>query len=144
MADLLSSFSSIAMSTGAEQWILIGINIIISTIVTGIAILIIAEIMSKTSGEPINLANAFLAALLINIVNYVIGIGILGGLLYTIPYIMLIFPLVVWIGAIKLFFSGFTWMHVLIVAIACFIVSIMIVPLIVNMVSGMIMANMPI
>ena len=122
--------------TGFEYWITLGINIILSTIVSGIVLLIVVGIMNRKFYEGTETGNAFLMALIVNIVNFFGVVGLLGSFLPG--FISLFLPLLVWIGLTKFFFSEMSFTHVLIVAVIGYGLSIFLVPPITGIIRGFI------
>jgi len=135
--DLAAGLTETSSLAGIDTWITLGINIILSTIVTGVVLLVVVGIMNKAGNEAAESGNAFLMALLINIINFV-GIGALLGSVIAIPYVTLLLPLLIWIGFSKIFFSTMSWKHVLIVGILGYVLSILLVPFITGIISSFI------
>jgi hypothetical protein len=144
MADLLGGFLdlnaiyNLATSSTYDYWIMLGVNLIISTIVGGIVLLIILEIFSKKFGERVSPTNAFIVVLLVNIINLIGLMGILLPFVAAIPFGSVILPLLVWIVFIKVFFGDLSLLHVLIIAVVFFALTIMVVPVLANMVTPLI------
>jgi hypothetical protein len=143
MADLPNifdpmSFYSTATSQSANYWLSLGINTILSTIIGGIVLIILVEIFSHKFGESIKPQNAFLAVLIANVVNNFGILGLAGSFLSAIPYLVLILPFLVWFVLIKLFFSQMKMLHVLLVAVIFFGLSVMLIPYLTAIVSGFI------
>jgi hypothetical protein len=120
---------------GFDYWIILGINIILSTVVSGIVLMIIVGILSKKYGEKIEFGNAFLMALVVNIVTYFGIVGMLGAFLPSL--ISMLLPLIVWIVLAKFFFSEMSLVHILIVAILGYVLSIFFVPPLAAIIRGM-------
>lgn len=117
----------------------IATNLILSTIVGGLVILFVVYIVARKSSENFKPTNAFLLALAINVVNIPIVMGLLYNLLSYIPFLGLIttiLPILIWIIFTKLFFKDMSFLHVLIIAIAGFVLSILLIPYLVALVSG--------
>jgi len=129
----LDAIYGLATGQGVSGWLNLGINLIISTIVGGIVILILFEIISKAWGGSFKATNAFLLVLVINIVNL---LGIMAFVAPYIPYAGLILPILVWIILIKVFFGEMSWMHTIITGIVGYAISIILIPNLVAMVSG--------
>ena len=70
----LNAIYGLASSQSYTYWIGLGINIILSTIIGGIILIVVLEIFSKAFKEPVKPANAFLAVLVVSIIN---NIGIM-------------------------------------------------------------------
>ncbi len=117
----LDAIYDLATSQGFEYWIGLGVNIILSTIIGGIILVIIVELLGKRIGaEPGHPANSFLIVLIINLINFfgVLGIGLpivsqigLGGV---------VLQLLIWIALIKLFFREFSILHAIIIGVIGF------------------------
>lgn len=122
----LGSLEGLSLA-GFDYWILLGINIILSTIVSGVVLLIVVGILSKKYGEGIEFGNAFLMALVVNIVNFFGIVGMLGMFL-PLPFIGVFLPLLTWIVLAKFFFSEMSIIHILIVAVTGYALSILLVP----------------
>lgn len=139
MVDMPMGLEAIyGLATGGTvgTWVGLGINLVVSTIVMGIVLMVILEIISKAWGEPVKVTNAFLVALLINIINLPIITGLLGSFITLIPFGLLIFPLIVWIVLIKAFFREMSLIHSVILGVIGFILSIYLIPILVGMVTG--------
>jgi hypothetical protein len=130
------AFYGTATSQSANFWISLGMNTILSTIVGGIVLIILVEIFSKKFGESIKPQNAFLVVLIANAATNFGLIGLLGGYLSGIPYLLIALPFLVWFVLIKLFFSQMKLLHALMVSVIFFFLSMLVVPILTNMVSG--------
>ncbi|MBL7206587.1 MAG: hypothetical protein ISS36_03240 [Candidatus Aenigmarchaeota archaeon] len=136
-ADILNSVLDFAITQSATGWINLGVNLIISTIIGGLVLILLMKVVEYEWGESFNPANAFFVVLIIN------AISIFGIVKYLVPIIPaggLILPVVIWIALIKAFFSGLTWKHVLVVAIVGWIISIFLIPYLVGIIKGFIPA----
>jgi hypothetical protein len=133
MADINSLFYGLALTNSAGGWLTVGINIILSTIIGGLILLLLVEILGKEWGESVHPVNAFFVVLVINIVNI---IGIIGFLSAIVPVGSLIIPFLVWVILIKVFFSDMPWKHAAIAGILGYLLSIFLVPYIIGFVSG--------
>ena len=116
----------------------LGINIIVSTIVGGIVILIILEIIGKEFSEPVSTMNAFVLALLINIINMFGVVYLLGSFLSSIPFYSIILPLIIWIVLIKFLFGEMSITHAIIAGVVCYFVTMLVLPYLVSLVMGFI------
>jgi hypothetical protein len=117
----------------SQNWLNLGVTLVISTIVGGIIVAIILAIASKSWGTPIKIQNSFLLVLVINAINF------FGILAFVTPYLggmALILPVLIWILLTKAFFSEMRWLHALIIGIIGFAVSILVIPMIVGWVAG--------
>ena len=98
----------------------------------------LVEVFSHKFGESIKPQNAFLVTLIANIVTYFGVIGLLSGFLSSVPYVIIILPLVVWFILIKLFFSQMNILHAFLTAMIFFMLSMLVVPYLTAIVSGFI------
>jgi len=133
----LDAIFNLATGTGFG-WINMGINLIASTIVGGIVLILILETFGKAWHERIPVARAFLVVLVINLITQFGIVGLVSGFLPGIAAASIIVNLLLWIGLIKLFFSQMKLTHAAIVGIIGYIVSLVIVPVIVGMVLGLV------
>jgi hypothetical protein len=122
----LGTVETLSLS-GFEKWVTLGINIILSTIVGGLVLLVVAGIINKKYHEGAETGNAFLMALVVNVVNFAGIVGLLGAVL-PIPALTMFLPLLVWIVLAKFFFSEMSFVHILIVAVTGYLLSILLVP----------------
>jgi fatty acid desaturase len=99
--DPMSIFN-LATSQSSNYWIALGINTILSTIIGGIVLIVLVEVFSHKFGESIKPQNAFLVVLLANVANNFGVIGLLGGFLSGIPYLIMVLPFLVWLRDICL------------------------------------------
>jgi len=136
----LSAVYNFATSNTFDFWISIGINLILSTIVGGIILVIILEVFSHRFGESVNPENAFLFVLVVNIINIVGLMGLLLPYVAAIPFAELILPALVWIGLFKIFFSGLSIFHTIIIGIVFYAITIMAVPIMVAYLGNLIPA----
>ena len=134
MDPLRNFFATQSINTAANLFI----NLVVSTIVGGIVLLIIVEIFGKKWGEEVSIKNAFLVVLFINLINIFGIIGITGTFVAWIPYMLLILPLLVWIGIFKALFSEMSNLHLLMTALIGYAVSIYLVPYLVAQVMSFI------
>ena len=141
MADVLTSLNEILGNLQLDFGNPIGLatNLILSTIVGGIVILVVVEILAKKFSEEVNPLHAFMLALCINIINLPIIMGLLYTFISFIPLMGLIagfLPIIIWIVLTKLFFRDMSIMPVLIIAVLGYFLSMFVIPLLVNMVAG--------
>ena len=123
--------------TGFEQWLILGMNVILSTIVSGIVLMVVVGIIGRKYGDGVEFGNAFMMALAVNLVNFLGVVGLMGMFL-PIPYLSILLPLIVWTGLAKMFFSEMDIKHILIVAVIGYALSILVVPPITAMIMGFI------
>jgi hypothetical protein len=143
MADVLTSLNDFlgGMDLNFTNPIGLGLNLIISTIISGIVILIIVEIFSKKFAEEVNPMHAFLLALAINVINLPIVMGLIYSFMAAVPLLGIItgfLPVIIWIVLTKLLFRGLSWLHVMVIALLCYFLSIYLIPSLVAMVRGFI------
>lgn len=127
-----------ATSQSAGSWLALGINTILSTIIGGIVLIVLVEVFSHKFGESIKPQNAFLVVLLANVVTNFGILGLLGGFLSGVPYLIIILPLVVWFVLIKVFFHEMNILHAFLVSVIFFVLSMLVIPYITSMVAGFI------
>ncbi len=143
MADALTSMNEFLgnMQLNFGNPMALATNIILSTIVGGIVILVVIEILAKKFSEEVNPMHAFLLALAVNIINIPIVMGLLYNVLAYIPLMGLIsgfIPIIIWIVLTKLFFREMEMLHVLIIAVLGYLLSIFLIPYLVGIVAGFI------
>ncbi|HDD45895.1 MAG TPA: hypothetical protein ENG42_00320 [Candidatus Aenigmarchaeota archaeon] len=136
MENVAESIAGLDLST--LNPISIGINILVSTIITGIVILILAYILTRSSGGEINPINVFIIALITSIINATPVLSFFASLLPAVPFLHLLLPLVLWILLLKLFIRDMELVHVLILALVCYIFTSFLLPLITPMLMGFI------
>ena len=141
MADALTTLDSFLGNLQFDFGNPIGMatNLILSTIVSGIVILVVVEIFSKKFSQDVNPMHAFMLALVVNIINIPIVMGLLYTFLSYIPLIGIIaslIPIIIWIGLTKLFFKEMGILQVLVIGVLGYFLSIYVVPSLVNIVAG--------
>jgi hypothetical protein len=136
-ADFLTDFVT-SLGVTFENPITMLVNIILSTVIMGIILLIIVEIIGKQFSEEVNPIHAFLVALVINIINIPIIFGLISSFVSFIPFLPIILPLIIWIIVVKLFFRDMEMLHAVIVGVIGFVLSIFLIPYLVDMVGGFI------
>jgi len=129
------SIFSFANTQTAGGWLGMGIDLILSTLVAGIVLILLAEIFSHKFGESIKPQNAFLISLIGNIAILLV---FMFGLASFIPMGAIVVPLLVWFILMKAFFSQMNILHAFLVAVIFFFLSILIIPSLVAVVSGFI------
>jgi hypothetical protein len=138
MADPLSSLSGIMELTLSNPVGLVT-GLILSTIVGGIVILIIVELLARKFAAEIKPLNAFLLAFVVSLINLFGVVSLLGGFLMAIPMgsiVVLLLPIIVWIVLVKVFFSDLGIVPLLIISVIGYFVSIYIVPMLVSLIAG--------
>ena len=143
MADVLTTLNDFlgSMELNFGNPVGLGLNIFLSTIIGGIVILIVVEIFSKKFAEEVNPMHAFLLALAINVINLPIVMGLLYAFIATVPFLGLIagfLPIIIWIVLTKLLFREMAMLHVLLIAVIGYSLSIFLIPSLVAMASGFI------
>jgi hypothetical protein len=129
--DIPLDFSSVAQLAGSNSggfWASVIINLLVSTAVGGLVLIIILMLFNRVYGEMLVLKRAFLAVLVVNVINFVGIIGILSPLLAGVPLLGIILPLLMWIVILKLFFEDMSMIHVIIVAAVFFALTIIALP----------------
>ena len=114
-------------------------NIILSTIVGGVLFLILVEIFAKKSSADVKITHAFLLALAINIINIPIVMGLIYTFVSFIPFLGLIsafLPIIIWIVLTKFLFKDLGMLHVLIISVIGYVLTIYLLPSLVNIVAG--------
>jgi hypothetical protein len=139
ISGLLGSFSSLATSNSAASWISIGINIVLSTIVGGIVLLIVMEALSKAWGESVSVGKCFIFVLIINVITQ-FGMGFILPFVSFIPMAYLVVSLLLWVGFMKLFFGELSILHAAIAGIIGFALGMLVVPVL----TGMVLSYLPI
>jgi len=134
LADPQAIFA-FANTQTAGGWLGIGIDLILSTLVGGIVLIILAEVFSHAFGESIKPQNAFLISLIGNIVNLAI---VIFGFAISVPMAGVLVPLLVWFILMKAFFKGMKIFHTFLVALIFFMLTILLIPTLVSMVMGFI------
>jgi hypothetical protein len=136
-ADILTN---LVTSVGVDftNPITLAINIIVSTIIGGIVLLILVEIIGKKFSEEVHPVNAFLVVLIINLINILGVLGFITPYISFIPFLPVILPVLVWIILIKLFFSEMSILHAIIVGVIGWLLSIFLIPYLVGIASGFI------
>ena len=120
----------------SRDWAALGLNLILSTIVGGIVIVILLAIFSKAWKEQVKYQNAFLMVILINIINL---FGVIGFLSPYIPAALSLFlPLLIWIGFAKGFFAEMKWWQAIVLGIIGYGLSIFLIPSLTAAASGFI------
>ncbi len=135
MSGILGSFADLATSNSAAGWINIGINIILSTIVGGIVLLVVMEALSKAWGESVSAGRCFMFVLIINIITQ-FGMGFILPFVSFLPMAGFVFTLLLWIGFMKLFFGELSMLHAAIAGVIGFALSMLVVPMLTGLVLG--------
>ena len=104
-------------------------------------ILIIVEIFAKKFSEEVNPMHAFLLAFIVSMINMFGLIPLLGGFVSALPFagiLVMVLPVLVWFVLVKLFFGDLELLHVLVISVVCYLLSIYLIPMLVSMLSGFI------
>lgn len=133
----LTSVYNLALTNQPGGWINLGVNLILSTIIGGLVLLIILEIVGKEWGESVHPVNSFILVLIINIINLLGVVNLLG----FITYYVFIVPLLVWIVLVKAFFHEMEFKHAIVVGIIGYLISIFVVPYLVGLIVGLLGLN---
>ena len=136
-ADILTNLVT-SLGVDFTNPITLAINIIVSTIIGGIVILILVEIIGKKFSENVHPVNAFLVVLIINLINFLGVLGFITPYISFIPFLPVILPVLIWIILIKLFFKEMSIIHAVIVGVVGWLLSIFLIPYLVGMASGFI------
>lgn len=131
----LNAIYGLATSQGFEYWVSMGVNVIVSTIVGGLLLILIMWIFSSKFGENVHLANSFIVVLLANIINMLGVLGLLLPFIAGVPFLGFVLPFLVWVVLLKLFFKDMGMLHIVIVAIVFMLVMIFVTPQITGYVS---------
>jgi len=134
-ADVLTTLVT-SMGNNFANPITLAINLILSTIIGGVVLLILVEVFGKKFKENVHPANAFLVVLIINIVNLLGIMALISPFISFIPMVTWIAPALIWIILIKLFFKEMKFTHAILVGIVGFVLSMFLIPYLVGMASG--------
>ncbi len=133
--DFLTDFvSNLGVSFGDP--ITLAINIIFSTIVGGLVLLILLEIVGKHFSEEVKPMNAFLLVLVINIINLPIIFGLLTSFVSFIPFLPIILPVLIWIILVKFFFGELAISHAVLVGVIGYLLTLFVLPYLIAIVMG--------
>ncbi len=143
MADLLSMLNEFMGGLGLNFANPFGLlmNVLLSTIVSGIVILIIVEIFAKKTSASVNPLHAFGVSLVISLINMFGVIALLGAFVAVLPFagiIGMLLPVLVWLIILKLFFKDMGLGYILIISVICYLLSIFLIPSLVVMASGIV------
>jgi hypothetical protein len=134
----LNSVFEFATSQSASYWINLGVTFLLSSIITGVLLVVVMSIASKETGEPVKVGNAFLVVLLVNLINFFGIMGIMLSFMTVVPFAALILPAVIWIVLLKLFFGEMSLLHVLVIGIIFYAITLFAVPYITGFIVGFI------
>jgi hypothetical protein len=140
MADFLpfdlNAIVELASANAMGFWTALIVNLVLSTVVSGIVLIIVLMLFNRVYGEMLVLKRAFLVVLLVNIINYVGIVGFLSPAISGIPFIGIILPILIWVIMLKVFFEDMSFLHTLIVGIVFYGLTIVAIPYLINMVSA--------
>ena len=141
MADALSGLNSFlgGLQLSFGNPIGLAMNLILSTIVGGVVILVIVEVFAKKFKEQVKPLNAFLLALVSSLINIFGIVPMLGQYLAMLPmvgFLVIVLPIIVWIVLTKLFFKGLKLTHAVMMGVVCYFVSLYVLPMLIGMVAG--------
>jgi hypothetical protein len=136
-ADFLTNLVT-SLGVDFTNPIALAINVIVSTIIGGIVLLVLVEIVGKKFSEEVHPANAFLVVLIINLINILGVLGFITPYISFIPFLPVILPVLIWIILIKVFFKEMSILHAVIVGVVGWLLSIFLIPYLVGIASGFI------
>lgn len=116
--------------------ITLAINLILSTLIGGIVLLLLVQVLEMKFKEKVKLVNAFIVVLIINLVNLLGVTALIMPYISFIPFLGIILPALIWVLVIKIFFREMKFSHALIVGLAGYFISIFVVPYLVGIASG--------
>jgi len=134
-ADILTNLVT-SLGLDFASPITLAINVILSTIIGGLALLLIVEIIGKKFSEEVHPANAFLVVLIINLINLLGILALVTPYISFIPFLPVILPVIIWVVLIKAFFGEMEILHAVIVGVVGWLLSIFVVPYLVGIASG--------
>ena len=109
----------------SQNWIALGINLLLTTVIGGIVIVILLSILGRVWRQQVKIQNAFIMVFVITAINYFGVLALLAG--YAGGF-SLIIPLIIWILLSKAFFSQLAWKQTLIVGVVGYALSIFLIP----------------
>ncbi len=136
----LDAVFNLATGQGFGTWINMGINLIASTIIGGIVLIIILATVGKAWHENVPMARSFFVVFVINLITQFGIVGLITGFLPGIAMASIIVNLLLWIGLIKVFFGQMKMSHAAVVGVIGYVVSLIIVPMILGIVLGLVPA----
>ncbi len=129
----MAIYDQILGVASSQDWVSLGLNVILSTLIGGLVIIALVAVLSRLWKEEAKLPNAFLMVLLISAISM---FGFLGILYPYMPGLALYLPVLVWLLLTKLFFPQMKWWHTIVVGLAGYALSILLIPNLVGMFSG--------
>ncbi|RLI97999.1 MAG: hypothetical protein DRO99_01870 [Candidatus Aenigmatarchaeota archaeon] len=140
LPGILGPFADVAISQNAGQWISLAINTIVFTMVSGIILIVLLKVLESVWGENYDMGRAFLAALIITLINLPI-LGFLRSLVSFIP--TQIFYILVWIALMKLFFGEMRMLQAVIAGVVAFLLTAFIAPSVAGYIISVITSIVP-
>jgi hypothetical protein len=134
----LGSVAAMASADAMGFWVSIIINLVISTIVGGIVLIIVLGVFNRIYGEMLDYKKAFLVVLIANLINFIGIAGMLSSVLGGIPLIGIILPVLIWVVLLKMFFEDMSFLHTLIVGAVFFAITLLAIPYLIGQVMGLI------
>jgi len=135
----LQNFYSLATSQGYMHWLNLGITLILSTLIGGILLIVLAKLLGKWVGNISHYSHAFMVVLVINMINFFGILGLLLGFLIVVPWLGLLLPVLVWIALLKLFFGELNFKGAVILGIISYLVSMLLLGTLVSLAGSFIM-----
>ena len=136
----LDAVFNLAAGQGFGSWINMGINLIASTLIGGIVLILILETFGKAWHEKVPIGRAFFVILVINLITQFGIVGLIASLVAGLAAFALVVNLLLWIGLIKLFVSAMKILHATIIGIVGYAVALIIIPIILGIVLGLVPA----
>lgn len=135
MADALTNLIG-SLGVNFANPLTLGINLILSTIVGGVVLLLLVEIFGMKFKESVQPVNAFLVVLIINIINLLGVTALILPYISFLPFIGVLLPVIIWIVLIKIFFKEMKITHAILVGIVGWLTSMLLIPYLVGIASG--------
>jgi hypothetical protein len=129
----LNSVAQMASANAMGFWITIVLNLVLSTIVGGIVLIIVLGVFNRIYGEMLDYKKAFLVVFLANLINMVGIVGLLTPFIAGIPFIGIILPLLIWVVLLKLFFEDMSFLHALVIGAVFFALTIIAIPYLIGL-----------
>jgi len=139
MASLIPNLvelNDLAMSSGMDYWLTQGINIILSTIVGGILLILVMAIFNKKYGGQTQPGKIFFVVLIINTLTFFGVFGILLSILIGVPLAGFLIPIIIWAIVLTLAFPDMHFIHNVVIAIIFVLLTITLVPFINTLIIG--------
>ncbi len=134
----LGSAAAMASADAVGFWISIIINLVVSTIVGGVVLIIVLGMFNRIYGEMLDYKKAFLVVLIANLINFIGIAGLLSSVLGAIPLIGLILPVLIWVVLLKVFFEDMSFLHTLIVGVVFFAITLLAIPYLIGYATSLI------